>query len=151
MSNSIRERAYGPWAMHRDLLNEFNRYLGADAAAANDGSSAATADWSPAVDIAEYADRFVLHADVPGIDPASIEVTLDKGVLTLAGSREKDAEASGVERRRLERAHGRFFRRFSLPDTVDAEAVSARGSHGVLEIVIPKRPAAQPRRISVAH
>lgn len=151
MSNLIRERAYGPWAMHRELLNEFNRYLGADAGTANDGSSAATADWAPAVDIAEYADRFVLHADVPGVDPASIEVTLEKGVLTLAGSREKDADAAGVERRRVERAHGRFFRRFSLPDTVDSEAVTARGANGVLEVVIPKRPTAQPRRISVAH
>ncbi|MCX7062434.1 MAG: Hsp20/alpha crystallin family protein [Gammaproteobacteria bacterium] len=151
MSNLIRERTFGPWAMHRELLNEFNRYIQADSAATHDGSSGATADWVPAVDIAEYADRFVLHADVPGIDPASIEVTLEKGVLSLSGSREKDAEAGSVERRRIERAHGRFFRRFSLPDTVDSEAVSARGANGVLEVVIPKRPTAQPRRISVAH
>lgn len=151
MSNLIRERTFGPWAMHRELLNEFSRYVNGDSAAANDASSAATADWAPAVDIAEYADRFVLHADVPGVDPASIEVTLEKGVLSLSGSREKDAEANSVERRRIERAHGRFFRRFSLPDTVDSEAVSARGANGVLEVVIPKRPTAQPRRISVAH
>lgn len=154
MSNLIRERTFGPWAMHRDLLNEFSRYVQGDvtaAAAANDASSAATADWAPAVDIAEYGDRFELHADVPGVDPASIEVTLEKGVLTLSGSREKAADAANVERRRVERAHGRFFRRFSLPDTVDSEAVSARGSNGVLEVVIPKRPTAQPRRISVAH
>ena len=151
MSNLIRERTFGPWAMHRELLNEFSRYVNGDNAAANDASSAATADWAPAVDIAEYADRFVLHADVPGVDPASIEVTLEKGVLSLSGSREKDAEANAVERRRVERAHGRFFRRFSLPDTVDSEAVSARGANGVLEVVIPKRPTAQPRRISVAH
>ena len=154
MSNLIRERTFGPWAMHRDLLNEFSRYVQGDvtaAAAANDASSAATADWAPAVDIAEYGDRFELHADVPGVDPASIEVTLEKGVLTLSGSREKAADAANVERRRVERAHGRFFRRFSLPDTVDSEAVSARGSNGVLEVVIPKRPTAQPRRISVTH
>ncbi|MBA4287171.1 MAG: heat-shock protein Hsp20 [Xanthomonadaceae bacterium] len=155
MSNLIRERTFGPWAMHRELLNEFNRYVHGDSAVANDASSSATADWAPAVDIAEYADRFVLHADVPGVDPASIDVTLEKGVLTLSGSREKDADAGNpagaVERRRIERAHGRFFRRFSLPDTVDSEAVSARGANGVLEVVIPKRPTAQPRRISVAH
>lgn len=156
MSNLIRERTFGPWAMHRELLNEFSRYIQADSAATHDGSSSATADWVPAVDIAEYADRFVLHADVPGIDPASIEVTLEKGVLTLSGSREKDVADAGsagatVERRRIERAHGRFFRRFSLPETVDSEAVSARGANGVLEVVIPKRPTAQPRRISVAH
>lgn len=154
MSNMIRERNFGPWAMHRELVNELNRYIHGDsaaAAAANDASSGATADWAPAVDIAEYADRFVLHADVPGVDPASIEVTLEKGVLILSGSREKAADAANVERRRIERAHGRFFRRFSLPDTVDSEAVSARGANGVLEVVIPKRPTAQPRRISVTH
>ena len=150
MSNMIRERNFGPWAMHRELVNELNRYVNGDSAAAvNDASSGATADWAPAVDISEYADRFVLHADVPGIDPASIEVTLEKGVLTLSGSREKAADAANVERRRIERAHGRFFRRFSLPDTVDSEAVSARGANGVLEVVIPKRRTAQPRRISV--
>ncbi|MDP3294999.1 MAG: Hsp20/alpha crystallin family protein [Nevskia sp.] len=151
MSTMIRDRAFGPWAMHRDLINEFNRYVGAGDNASNDASSGATADWAPAVDIEEYGDRFVLHADVPGMDPASIEVTLEKGVLTLSGSRDKLADSAAVERRRVERASGRFHRRFSLPDTVDAEAVSARGSNGVLEVVIPKRPASQPRRIAVAY
>jgi len=155
MSNLIREHRFGPWAMHRELVNEFNRHLHGERAAANDVSSSATADWAPAVDIAEYADRFVLHADLPGVDPATIEVTLEKGVLSLSGSRDNDADAGnpagGLERRRIERAQGRFFRRFSLPDTVDSEAVSARGANGVLEVVIPKRPTAQPRRISVAH
>jgi HSP20 family protein len=140
---------YEPWA----LFNELSRALHQtpDRNSAGDASSAATADWVPAVDIAEYADRFVLTADVPGVDPASIEVTLDKGVLTLAGSREKTAEAADVERKRSERATGRFHRRFSLPDTVDSESVSARNANGVLEVVIPKRPAAQPRKIAVTH
>jgi HSP20 family protein len=139
---------YQPWSVHRDLLNEFNRFF--DRAAA-DESSGATAEWTPAVDIEEYADKFVLYADVPGVDLKSVDVTLEKGVLTLSGSREKAVEAKGVEARRLERASGRFFRRFSLPDTIDGEAVSAKGGNGVLEIVIPKRAQAQPRRISVAH
>lgn len=140
---------YQPWGLHRELLNQVNRMF--EAGQANDASSGATADWVPAVDIEEYQDRFVLHADVPGVDPSSIEVTLERGVLTLSGSRDKVVEPAGVERRRIERAAGRFHRRFSLPDTVDSEAVTARGSNGVLEIVIPKRAAAQPRRISVAH
>lgn len=138
---------YQPWSVHRELLNEFNRYF--DRAGNADASSGATADWTPAVDIEEYADKFVLYADVPGVDPKSIEVTLEKGVLTLAGGRDKAVEDKGVEARRTERAGGRFFRRFSLPDTVDGDAVSARGSNGVLEVVIPKRPQVQPRKISV--
>ena len=140
---------YQPWALHRELFNEFNRYINGDGNTGNDASSGATSDWSPAVDIEEYADRFELHADVPGIEPSSIEVTLEKGVLTLGGSRAKAAEAEGVERRRVERATGRFYRRFSLPETVDSEAVTAKNANGVLEVVIPKRPTAQPRRITV--
>lgn len=138
---------YQPWSVHRELLNEFNRYF--DRAGNADASSGATAEWTPAVDIEEYADKFVLYADVPGVDTKSIEVTLEKGVLTLSGNRDKAVEAKGVEARRIERASGRFFRRFSLPDTIDGDAVSARGGNGVLEVVIPKRPQAQPRKISV--
>lgn len=138
-----------PWALHRELLQEVNRLF--DRAGENDPSTGATADWSPAVDIDEYSDRFVLRADVPGIDPASIEVTLEKGVLTLSGAREQSVEQTGVERRRIERAAGRFHRRFTLPDTVDSESVSASNKHGVLEVVIPKRPQVQPRKIAVTH
>lgn len=138
-----------PWSLHQELLQEVNRLF--DRAGANDPSTGATADWSPAVDIHEYPDRFVLRADVPGLDPAAIDVTLEKGVLTLSGSRAEAAETEGVERRRVERATGRFHRRFALPDTVDAESVSASGKHGVLEVVIPKRAQVQPRRISVTH
>ncbi len=138
---------YQPWAFRRALLSK------SDNAEFDTGSEPAgvSTGWSPAVDIEEYADRFELTADVPGVDPASIEVTLEKGVLVLTGSREKAAVASGVERRRSERASGRFQRRFSLPDTVDSESVTAKTSHGVLAVVIPKRAVVQPRRIPVSH
>lgn len=139
---------YEPWALHRDLINEFSRFV---ERSQGDASSGATADWVPPVDIEEYADRFVIYADVPGVDPASIDVTLEKGVLTLSGTRPQAVEQQGIERRRSERLSGRFHRRFSLPDTADAEAVSASGKQGVLEVVIPKRPQAQPRRITVTH
>lgn len=137
---------HDPWALHRQLLNEVSRAFDSG----SDTSSSATADWVPAVDITEYTDRFVLHADVPGVDPSSIDVTLHDGVLTLTGQRMPIAADEGAEHRRQERASGRFLRRFVLPDTVDADAVSAAGAHGVLQIVIPKRPQAQARKIAVA-
>lgn len=140
---------YEPWSMHRELLNEFNRFF--ERASHQDGSSGATADWVPAVDIEEHADKFVIYADVPGVDPKSIDITLEQGQLTLSGARERGVEQAGVEGRRVERASGRFFRRFSLPDTVDGEAVTAKAANGVLEVVIPKRPQSQPRKIAVAH
>ena len=139
---------YEPWSLHRALLNEISRSFDSNS---QDGSVGATADFAPAVDIVEYGDRFVIAADLPGVDPAQVEITLDKGVLTLSGSREKAVEATGVESRRTERLLGKFYRRFALPDTVDGESVSASGKHGVLEISIPKRPASQPRRIAVQH
>ena len=139
---------YTPWTLHRDLVNDFSRFLDRSP---GDDSSGATADWAPPVDIEEYPDRFVIYADVPGVDPASIDVTLDEGVLTLSGNRQAADEPVNIERRRRERAAGRFRRRFTLPDTADAEAVTASGRLGVLEVHIPKRPQAQPRRITVTQ
>lgn len=137
---------YEPWALHREVLNEFNRLFERNG---NDDSTSAVAEWAPSVDIEEHTDKYVLHADVPGVDPATIEITLEKGVLTLSGSREKAVEQNGVESRRVERLTGRFLRRFTLPESVDAENVKAAGKHGVLQIVIPKREAAKPRKIAV--
>ncbi|MGH8462486.1 MAG: Hsp20/alpha crystallin family protein [Stenotrophobium sp.] len=139
---------YYPWAARRDWLNEFSKVF---ATAGNDCSSTTTTEWAPAVDIEEYADKFVLYADVPGVDLASVDVTLEKSVLTLSGSREPRAEQAGVEARRSERASGRFQRRFTLPDTADSEGVSASGKNGVLEIVIPKRQQTLARKITVKH
>ena len=137
---------YQPWSLHREFLNEFNRLLDRNG---NDESTSATAEWAPAVDIDEHADKYVLHADVPGVDPNAIEITLEHNVLTLSGSREKAVEQKGIESRRIERTTGTFLRRFTLPESVDAEAVKATGKNGVLEIVIPKREAAKPRKITV--
>src|SRR5687767_1755739 len=144
---SLQLTRYEPWSLHREVLNEFSRLF--DRANGSDESSSATAEWAPSVDIDEHADKYVLHADVPGVDPSTIEITLEKGVLTLSGSREKAVEQKGVDSRRIERVTGRFLRRFTLPESVDAEAVKASGKHGVLEIVIPKREAEKPRKIAV--
>lgn len=138
---------YEPWALHREMLNEFSRLF--ERNGSNDESTSAVAEWAPAVDIEEHADQYVLHADVPGVDPATIEITLENGVLTLSGSREKLVEQKDAESRRIERVTGRFLRRFTLPESVDADAVKASGKHGVLAIVIPKREAAKPRKITV--
>ena len=143
---------YEPWGVVSQLQNEINRVFGNWNEA--DSSSAATAQWVPAVDVQEFADRFQLLIDLPGVDPKEVEITLDNGVLTVAGERreEKQVQAKGQEepqQQRNERRMGRFHRRFILPDTVDAEKVNAAGRNGVLEIVIAKHPKAQPRRITV--
>jgi HSP20 family protein len=144
-------RRYEPWNVVSQLQNEINRVFGDIGDA--EGSSA-TSEWTPAVDVREYSDRFQLLLDVPGVDPKDVEITLDGGVLTVAGNRgeEKSVGANSAEQpqqQRIERRLGRFYRRFILPDTADAENVNASGRNGVLDIVILKQPKAQPRRITV--
>lgn len=140
---------YEPWQGARQLQEEINRLIGSWS---NNESSGATADWVPSVDINEYDDRFQLFVDVPGVDPKDVEITLDNGVLIISGERFAQAakDDEHVLQRRVERGTGRFYRRFIIPDTVDADKVKATDRHGVLEISIPKQAKAQPRRIKVA-
>ena len=114
-------------------------------------ASTATSEWTPRVDIKELNDRFVILADIPGIDPNGIEVNMDKGILSIKGVRIADAAVDGEKFTRAERIRGSFHRRFALPDTANAEGITATGKFGVLEISIPKNPQSAPRRISVNH
>ena len=140
---------YAPWNRMNQLSREFERLLDLQPARGEDGTQSATADWVPTVDIKEEENRFVVLADIPGVDPKDIEITMDKGVLTIRGERKHENKEEREGYKRVERARGSFYRRFALPDTADVENVSARGNNGVLEVVIPKQEAAQPRRISV--
>ena len=143
---------YEPWSAMRQLQNEMSRVFDNAVAGAEDGSNVVTSRWTPAVDIREDAERFVIAADVPGVDPEDIELMMENGVLTIKGERKLEAKDEGDNGyRRVERVYGSFYRRFTLPDTADAEAISANGRLGVLEVVIPKRAALQPKRIAVAH
>ena len=114
-----------------------------------DGSNVVTAQWVPRVDIKEEADRFLILADLPGVDPKDIEINMDKGILSIRGERTTESKTDNERFSRVERAHGVFYRRFALPESADPEGVSASGRHGVLEITIPKRPETTPRRIQV--
>ena len=140
---------YDPLFSVRQLQDDINRLF--SGWSTND-SSGVTADWVPSVDINEFDDKFQLFVDVPGVDPKDVEITLEAGVLTITGERFAQAEKAdeSVVSRRAERGTGRFYRRFILPETVDADKVKATDRHGVLEILIPKQAKAQPRRIKVA-
>ena len=129
-----------------ELKQVFERFFGDNE---TDSSSVVTAQWVPRVDIKEEANRFVILADLPGVDPTTIEVDMDKGVLSIKGERKSEAKAEGERWSRNERAHGVFYRRFALPDSANPDGIAASGKHGVLEISIPKRPEASPRRINV--
>ena len=119
----------------------FGRILGEDATAAQ--------AWVPRVDIKEEPERFVIQADIPGVDPKDIEVHMEKGILTIKGERRTESKTEGDQYTRVERAHGLFYRRFALPDSANPEGITAAGKHGVLEIAIPKRAETKARRIEI--
>ena len=132
--------------LQEEIKQVFDRFFGE---ADGDSSSVVTSQWVPRVDIKEETGRFVILADLPGVDPASIEVNMDKGVLSIRGERKPEARIENERYSRVERAHGVFYRRFALPESANPDGVSATGKNGVLEISIPKRPETTPRRISV--
>lgn len=140
---------YDPFTLMNQLQKEMNRLFDSrlNERSGDETSAAVTSDWIPAVDIAEEKDRFVILADVPGVEAKDIEITMENSVLTLRGTRTPEQDGNGYKRR--ERPLGAFYRRFVLPDTADAEGISAQGKNGVLQISIPKRQQAQPRRIQV--
>ena len=107
--------------------------------------------WRPAVDIKEEDERFVISADLPGVEPQDIEVTAEDGMLTLKGERNIETKEEEDGYRKVERRRGAFHRCFSLPEGVSPEQIVANGKNGVLEIVIPKQEKIQPTRIAVNH
>jgi HSP20 family protein len=112
-------------------------------------SNVATSQWMPLVDIKEEADKFIIKADIPGVKPEEIEVTMEHGALTIRGKRKEEKREDREGYHRVERSHGTFYRRFTMPDTADAEHIKASSRDGVLEIEVPKRAASKARRIEV--
>ena len=142
-----------PWSMLRQFQQEMNRLMHdwPQASAESDDSSVVTGHWVPAVDIKEEANQFLIHVDLPGVDPKDIEVTMDNGVLMLKGSRRWEQEEQRDDYRRVERVRGDFYRRFALPETANPDGIKADYRNGVLLVSIPKQEKAQPRRISVGE
>jgi HSP20 family protein len=130
------------------LLNDLNSILDIGLRPRDD-SNVESSRWIPAVDIKEEADKFILAVDIPGVNPADVEISMENNVLTLKGSREETINEGKQGYHRIERIKGSFYRRFTLPDTADAEQVTAKSRHGVLEVIIGKKKAMQVRKISI--
>ena len=144
---------YEPWLQLRKFQRDVNRLfhdglLGETTR--SDRDNAKTNHWHPAVDVKEEDDRFILTADLAGVNPEQIEITTDKSILTIEFERIRKDREEHQNYRRLERLHGIFKRQFNLPDVVDVSRISAKNRNGVLEVTIPKKEQAQPRRASVA-
>ncbi len=105
--------------------------------------------WRPAVDILEDVDAFIIEIEIPGIAETSIDMKIEKQVLTLTGARETDEQNPTRKTIRRERAQGNFVRSFQLPDTVDTEKITAKLKQGVLRIELLKKEETKPRTIKV--
>lgn len=131
---------YEPWGLLNRLRREIDQ---------NFETVAREASFTPPVDIHEEAAQFVVRADLPGVKPADIEITAEKGVLSLRGSRNFEQKGDDGHYSRVERVSGKFVRTFSLPENVQTDAIKAQFKDGVLELTIPKVAKAEPRKIEV--
>ena len=144
---------YEPVNMVRQYQDEMNRLFQHEDSFARNRAGArahsAVRKWEPAVDVKEEDGRYLITADVPGVEPQDIEITMDEGVLAIKGMRSSEVGEDDAAYARIERDHGNFERRFSLPDEADSEGIAATSNHGVLSVSIPKKPTSQPRRIEI--
>lgn len=122
------------------MLNEFERMI--------DRSPSARA-WAPRVDVFERDENLVVRVDVAGIDPEDIDITVEGRTLTVSGMRASDEtiEENGFHRREI--LSGEFRRTLVLPGGIDSESISANADHGMLEIVVPRKPEVLPRKVKV--
>jgi len=107
------------------------------------------ADWAPAVDIQETPKEYVLKADLPEVKKEDVKVALENGILTVEGERHQEKEETGKKFHRVERAYGKFVRRFEMPTEIDGGTAQADFKEGVLTVRLPKTVAARPKTIEL--
>lgn len=133
-----------PWEPFRDSEDFFRRFGSAPFFGRwpSMGRKAdVEADWSPIADISETDKEYLVKAEVPGVKPAEIKVTLNDGVLSIEGERKFEKEDKNEKAHRVERFYGAFSRHFSMPDDADVAGIRAEGKDGILKVHVPKRPA----------
>jgi HSP20 family protein len=137
----VRERS----SLQNDMNRLFNTFFNTTTGA----NGATPRRWVPAMDLVETDDHFVLKADLPGLSEEDVHVDVDNDVLTVSGERKGEHEDKRDGFVRVERSYGSFRRSLTLPEGVDADAVTASFDRGVLEISIPKPEQRKPRRVAI--
>jgi len=141
---------FEPWSLVNVLHRDLDGVSAGQFALADDAKrNTNVANWIPAVDIVEEKDQFVLYADIPGVKPDDINVSMEKGVLSISGQRSADANEETKTVRKRERNAGIFYRQFTLPESANGEEISAASDLGTLKVVIAKQPQIKSRRIMV--
>jgi len=129
------------------LQDQFNRLF--NESFRNSGQESALTTWAPAVDIYETPNELVVKADLPDVNEKDIDVRVENNLLTIRGERKFEKSVSEENFLRVERTYGSFSRSFSLPNTLNAEAIAAEYKNGVLTVTLPKREETKPRQVKV--
>ena len=144
---------WDPFRELQDMSDHLNRLFGRSALTRTVGDGAKDAltavDWAPSVDIAETPEEFLIKAELPEIKKEDVKVSVDGGVLRIEGERKQEKEEKGKKFHRIERSYGSFLRSFTLPDSIDASKVHAEFKDGVLNVRLPKSPAAKPKAVEI--
>ena len=141
---------YDPFRELRSLQDEMNRLFSSSfSRGGNNEDQIMRGAWNPQVDIFENKDQIVLEAELPGIKPENVEISIENNVLTLHGERQFEKKDDGDNFHRVERSYGSFTRSFTLPPTVKSEDATAEFENGVLRLTLAKREEAKPRRIEI--
>lgn len=135
-----RTTQWNPFREMEDLMEQFSRGLSRAPGRGVGQEGMTVADWTPAVDIREDEHEYQLHMDLPQVETADVQVTVENGVLTIRGERRALHESADEKAKwhRVERIHGSFARSFTLPETVREDSVDARFANGVLTVHLPK-------------
>jgi HSP20 family protein len=133
-----------------DMVGRLNRLVTQGQSRRTGGEETMTlADWIPVVDVLETEQEFLIQADLPGVEKEHVKVSVQEGVLTVAGHRQQEQEQKGRRYHRTERSYGSFVRSFTVPDYVDDSKVAAEYKNGVLTVHLPKSENAKPKSIEV--
>jgi HSP20 family protein len=128
-----------------EMEDLFERFFGPMESEGN-GS---TKVWAPRVDIAETEKEVVVKAELPGVDPKDVELSVHGSVLTVRGEKKEEKEEKKKEYHRVERFFGQFYREVPLPAGTDPDKITATSAQGVITVTIPKKPEIQPKKIAV--
>ena len=106
--------------------------------------------WHPAMDVLESKDAYLIRTELPGLRKEDIKLEVKDGMLILSGESKSEKPAEGVEYRHVERVAAKFWRSFTLPETVKQDGIEATYKDGILEVRVPKAEAAKPRQIEIS-
>jgi HSP20 family protein len=138
---------WDPFRELSSIQNELNRLFGRTFG--SETEEVRSAAWVPAVDVAETEERFVITAELPGVKPDDVDISVEDSILTVQGERRFYEETKQEDYHRIERRFGSFARSVTLPSTADPEGIQAFFDAGVLRIEVPKKEEAKPRKIQI--